>query len=132
MSKSTREAMAATPARFKYDPALYLYYLNAALALVVAFFPGLNLSATVQAAIITIATAVLAAISALLVRPIHVAVLVAAATTALTAAAAFGLHLSDNRMAALTSALSIVIPLILRLIVDPKAVADSPAGSVSR
>ena len=124
--------MAATPARFKYDPALYLYYLNAALALVVAFFPGLNLSSTVQAAIITIATAVLAAVSAVLVRPVHVAALVGAATTALTAAAAFGLHLSDNRMAALTSALSIVIPLILRLIVSPSAVVSTPAPSIER
>jgi hypothetical protein len=124
MSGSTRAAMAAAPAKFKYDPALYLYYLNAALALVVAFFPGLNLSTTVQAAIITIATAVLTGIGACLVRPIHVSALVAAATTALTAAAAFGLHLSDNRMAALTSGLSIVLPLILRLLVSPSAVVD--------
>lgn len=131
MSGSTRE-MAASPAKFKYDPALYLYYLNAALALVVAFFPGLNLSSTVQAAIITIATAVLSIIGGLLVRPIHVSLLVASATTALTAAAAFGLHLSDNRMAALTSGLSIVVPLILRLIVSPSAVVSSPAPNIER
>jgi len=107
----------STRAAFRFEPALYLYMLNSAVALAVAF--GLNLSATQTAAITTIATAVLAIATAFLTRPVAVGSVTAAVGTGLAAAAAFGLHLSPNQTGTLITALSIVLALLLRQHVSP-------------
>lgn len=124
--------MDTTNRGFTYQPSLYLYMLAAGISLVAAFFPGLNLNHDVQAAIITIATAILTVITAFVTRSetggsISVGVLVAAATTALNAAVAFGWQgLSDNRMATLTAALTIVLSLFLHQKVIPTTFRGVP------
>lgn len=115
----------STRAAFRYEPALYLYMLNSAVALLVAF--GLNLSATRSAAISVIATAILSIVTAALTRPVAVGSITAAVGTGLAAAAAFGLHLSPNQTATGITALSIVLALLLRQHVSPAPALVSAA-----
>lgn len=105
--------------RFTFQPAMYLYILNAGVALLVAF--GLPLNSTVVAAITTIATAILAGVAAFMTRPVSVSALTGAAATILTAAGAFKLHLSANEIGAAVTALSIVLALLLHQNVTPVA-----------
>jgi hypothetical protein len=114
-----------TRAAFRYEPALYLYMINSAVALLVAF--GLNLTATQSAAISVIATAVLSVVTAALTRPVAVGSITAAVGTGLAAAAAFGLHLSPNQTATGITALSIILALLLRQHVSPAPVLAKAA-----
>lgn len=102
---------------FGYEPAVYLYALNAGVALLVAY--GLPMSHTQVAAVTTIATAILTIVTALMTRPVNVSALTAAVGTGLAAAAAFGLHLSADQVGTAVAALSIVLALILRANVTP-------------
>ena len=106
----------------RYEPAIYLYALNSAVALLVAF--GLPLTATQTAAVTTVATAILAGVAAFLTRPVEVSAITAAVATALTAAAAFGLHLDANRIGTLVTVIGLVLALVLRQNVSP---ASKPA-----
>lgn len=102
---------------FGYEPAVWLYALNAGVALLVSY--GLPLSHGQVAAVTTIATAVLTVVTALMTRPIDVSALTAAVGTGLVAAAAFGLHLSADQVGTTVAALSIVLALVLRQNVSP-------------
>jgi hypothetical protein len=102
---------------FGYEPAVWLYALNAGVALLVAY--GLPMSHGQVAAVTTIATAVLTVVTALMTRPIDVSALTAAVGTGLAAAAAFGLHLSADMVGTTVAALSIVLALVLRQNVSP-------------
>jgi hypothetical protein len=102
---------------FGYEPAVLLYALNAAVALFVAF--GLPMSQTQVAAVTTGATALLTVVAAFMTRPVVVSTVTAAVASLLTAAAAFGLHLSANQTGATVTALSIALALLLRQNVSP-------------
>lgn len=106
---------------FGYEPAMILYSINSLIALLVSF--GLDLTQVQVAAASTIATGVLAAITAILTRPFIVSVLTGAVTTVLTAGVAFGLHLSGDQIGTAVTMLSVVLALVLRANV-------SPAGAV--
>jgi hypothetical protein len=108
---------------FRYEPAMIVYAVNAAVALVVAF--GANLSHDQVAAVTTVTTAVLAIVTAVLTRPIVVSTITGAVGTALAAVAAFGLHLSADQIGATVTALSIALALLLRSNVSPAATAPS-------
>lgn len=99
---------------FGYEPAVLLYALNALVALLVAF--GLDLSQVQVAAVTTIATALLTIAAAVFTRPVVVSTVTAALASLLTAAAAFGLHLSANQTGA-----------VLRQNVSPAPVASRRA-----
>jgi hypothetical protein len=106
---------------FGYEPAVWLYAVNAGVALLVAF--GLNLTHDQVGAVTTIATAVLTIATAVLTRPWVVSTLTAAVGSLLTAVAAFGLHLSGDQVGAVVTALSIVLALLLRQNVSPTPAA---------
>lgn len=101
------------------EPAVVLYGLNAVLAALVTF--GLPLSHDQTAAIVTIATALLALVAALSVRPVSVAAITGGIAVIVTAAAAFGLHVTQAQLGAAIPVLSIVLALVLRQAVVPKA-----------
>jgi hypothetical protein len=103
----------------RWEPAVYLYGLNSVVALAVAF--GLPLTSTQTAAVAVIATAVLGGISAALTRPVEVSAITAALATALTAAGAFGLHLSADRIGTLVTVVNLAIALLVRQNVTPAA-----------
>lgn len=116
----------------RFEPAVYLYGINSVVALVAAF--GLPLTATQTAAVATIATAVLAGVTAVLTRPVEVSGITGALATALTAAAAFGLHLSADRTGTLVTVASLALALLTRQNVTPQAAivkAARPAPAVS-
>ena len=107
-----------------YEPAVLLYTLNSAVALLVAF--GLDLTHDQVGAISTIATAVLTIATAVMTRPVVVPTVTAAVATLLTAAASFGLHLTANQIGAVVTALSIALALLLRQNVTPAAALPRP------
>lgn len=107
---------------FRREPAVWLYVINSAVALIVAY--GVDLSQTQVAAVSTIATAFFAGWAAIITRPFVVSALTGAMSTMLTAAAAFGLHMSADQLSTTVTGLSIVLALVLRANV-------SPAGSES-
>lgn len=101
----------------KLEPAVIIYGLNAAVALLVSF--GLNLSEGQVSAITVLATAVLAIVTAVMTRPIVVSTITGAVGTALAAVAAFGFDLSASQIGSVVTLLSIVLALLLRTNVSP-------------
>jgi hypothetical protein len=110
----------------RWEPALYLYGINSVIALAVSF--GLPLTNTQTAAVTTIATAVLAGAAAALTRPVEVSAVTAALATALTAAGAFGLHLSGDKIGTLVTVLNLGLALVLRQNVQPQAAVAKAAA----
>ena len=108
----------------RWEPAVYLYALNAAVALAVAF--GLPLTDTQTAAVTTIVTAVLGGVAAFLTRPVEVSAATGALATALTAASALGLHLPAGATGTVATGLSAVLALLLRQHVTPAAAMPPP------
>lgn len=102
---------------FGYEPAVLIYTVNAIVAMLASY--GLPLTHSQVAAITTIATAILTITTAAMTRPIVVSTVTAALGTLLTAAAAFGLHLTSNQIGTTVAALSIVLALLLRQHVTP-------------
>jgi hypothetical protein len=102
---------------FGYEPAVILYAINSAVALVVAY--GVDLTKGQVGAITLIATAALTAATALMTRPIVVSTITGAIGTALAAVAAFGLNLTADQIGATVTALSIALALLLRQAVSP-------------
>jgi hypothetical protein len=113
----------------RWEPALYLSIVNAALAAAVAW--GLPLSHIQTAAVITIVTAVLAMATAVLTRPVEVSALTGAGVTLLTALGAFGLHLTQAQLGTGVALVSIVLGLILRQHVSPAPPAPAGAAGAS-
>jgi hypothetical protein len=102
-----------------FEPAMALYVLNTGVSVLVAFGLGLDQSQT--AAVTTIATAVLGILAATQVRPLPIAAITAAFSTALVAVGAFGYHLSPEHISALVTVVSLVLGLVTRQLVVPKA-----------
>lgn len=103
------------------NPVAILYALNTGVALLVSF--GLPLSQTGVAAVTTIATAVLSLIAAFTARPVALGLLSAAATSLLTAAAAFGLNLTADQTGLVVAVLSLVVGLLTHQAVIPQTAA---------
>lgn len=112
---------------FGREPAVWVYAINSLVAVLVAY--GLPLTQVQTATISTVATAVLAAVVAVLTRPFIVSALTGAVGTALTAIAGFGLELSQEQIGATVTALNIVLALVLRMNVSPApTTSDYPPG----
>lgn len=102
---------------FGYEPAVVLYGINAAVALLVSF--GLPLGAAQVGAITVLATAVLAIWAAATTRPVVVSSITGAVGTALAAVTAFGFSLTADQIGSVVMVLSIVLALLLRQNVSP-------------
>lgn len=114
----------------RWEPAVYAYVANGAVAAVVAFWVPLS---TVQTRAVTvIATAVLAGVAAVLTRPADVSALVGAGAVIAAAGAAFGLHLSQAQIGAGYAFASVVLALVLRQAVSPVPPAPAPAPQGAR
>jgi hypothetical protein len=101
----------------KTEPTVLLYSLNAVVALAVSF--GLHLGHTQEAAVMTLAAAVLTAVTAAATRPVAVSALTGALATALTAAGTFGLHLTVQQTGTLVTVVTLVLMHGLRASVSP-------------
>jgi hypothetical protein len=106
----------------KFYPALYLYAVNTALGVVVAF--GF-LNQTTSAAVTTIGTAVLGLIVAFFTRPFIVGAAAAAFSSVLVGLGGFGLHLADVKIGALVTLFSMIAGFLTHQNVVPQA--GSPA-----
>jgi hypothetical protein len=106
----------------KGEPTVLLYSLNAVVALAVSF--GLHLGHNQEAAVMTIAAAVLTMTTAAFTRPIAVSALTGGLVTALTAAGTFGLHLTTSQVGSLVTVVTIVLMHTLRANVSPAATVD--------
>jgi hypothetical protein len=104
---------------FGYEPAVIMYALNAVVALLVAW--GLHLTTGQVDAVSVIATSVLSIAVAVMTRPIVVSGIAAAAASGLTALAAFGLDLSQEKISTTVMVGSIVMMFLLRPNVTPTA-----------
>lgn len=99
------------------EPAAISWALNGGIALVCAYAFGLN--STEEAAVATIVTALAAIWTAVQARPVAIPAIVGALTTAVTAAAAFGLHVSPDMIALGSSAVSAALALLFRQNLTP-------------
>jgi hypothetical protein len=90
---------------------------------------GLNLSADKTGAIVVIATALLALVTAVTARPVAVSVLAGIGTSVVTACAAFGLGFNPAKLGTLVAFLTVVMGLLLRQHLSPApALKASAAG----
>ena len=105
--------------KWTFEPAMVLYVLNTLVSVLVSF--GLNLDTVQTAAISTIATAVLGIAVALSVKPMPIATITAAIPPSWWAFGAFGFHLPPEKITALVTVVSLVLGLITRQLVVPKA-----------
>ena len=112
-----------------YEPATLLYAIVAGLSPLVA--EVLHWTATQTAATATISAALAAIIVALHARPVAIPALLGAAATIATAAAAFGLKLSADQIAAGVSALNLVLALLVPREPDPGRVAARAGHQVA-
>jgi hypothetical protein len=108
--------------KFLLNPTVILYFVNALLALAVAW--GWHLSTTEAGAVDTITTGVLTIADAFLVQPVSVAVIMSAAATVVTAFAAFGLDVSADRVTATAAVISAVLGLALYWMGVPNVAAE--------
>lgn len=122
--------MASLVARLKalaaLEPALLAWAASGGLAVVCAFL--FHLSSEQEAAVTTIATALAASYSAARTRPVSVPLITGALVTAVTAAAAFGLHLSAGQTGTGAAIVSGLLALLLRANLRPAAATSRPHG----
>lgn len=115
--------MTAFLARFKAlwasEPAALSWAVNGGIALVCAYAFGL--SHAEEAAVATIVTALAAIATAVQARPVVIPAVVGALTTALTAAGAFGLHVSPETISVGSAVVSAVLALLFRQNLTPAA-----------
>lgn len=102
-----------------YEPAALSWAVNGGVALVCAYVFGL--SGTQEAAVATIVTALAAISTAVQARPVVIPAIVGALATAVTAAAAFGLHVSPDMIALGSSVVSGLLALLFRQSLTPVA-----------
>ena len=107
------------------EPAAVIFAVNSGLGPLAALI--LHWSHTQTAAAATITAALAAVTTAFKARPVAVPVILGAAATIATAAAAFGLHLGPTQIAAGTSALNVALALLLRANLVPVASLRPPA-----
>lgn len=111
----------------KIEPAVIVYAVNAAVALLVAY--GLDLTKDQVGAVTVLATVAVTVYTAATTRPVVVPTVTGAVGTALTAVAAFGLDLSADQIGATVTVLSIVLALLLRQNVTPATAIPAPPSS---
>jgi hypothetical protein len=104
---------------FKWEPVAWLAALQSILAVVVAV-PVFGVSGDMAAWILTVTSAVFAAVEAFMVRPMTPAALTGALRTAFTALAMFGLPISESLAAALVGLGTMILGLMVRNGVSPK------------
>jgi hypothetical protein len=104
---------------WRYEPVILAWVLNGGLAVLLGNL--IHISSTQEAAVTTIATALVTIFTALKTHPPAVSMLVGAVTTMAVAAGAFGLHLSAAEIGAGAAILSGILGLVLRANVSPKA-----------
>jgi hypothetical protein len=104
---------------FKFYPATILMVINALVSTGVAF--GLNWDKMQVAWTSTIATAVLAIITAALARPVPIPVITGAFGTILVGVGAFGFKLRPDQIVALTTIVSIGVGFLTHQLVTPNA-----------
>lgn len=112
---------------FKWEPVLWLAFLQSLLALLVAL-PRFSLDPAVAAWLLTATSAVFAAVEAWMVRPFTPAALSGAIRTALTAFAVFGWLPTEEFSTALVAFGTMIYGLLVRGSVEPKA---GPVATVS-
>jgi hypothetical protein len=112
---------------WRFEPARLLYTLNAFIALLVAY--GLPLKDAEAVAITVIATGVLSILVALQTRPIVVSGIAAAASTILTAVAAFGWELSPEQISSGVAFGSVLLGFVVREYITPPAKLKARAGA---
>jgi len=103
----------------KYEPVILAWVLNGGLAVLLGNL--IHISSTQEAAVTTIATAVVALYGAAVTKPPAVHALVGALATIAVAAGAFGLHMSAAEIGAGMAILSGILGLVFRQNVSPKA-----------
>lgn len=101
----------------KYEPVILAWVLSGGLAVLLGNV--IHISSTQEAAVTTIATALVGIFTWLRTSPHAVSGLVAFISTIAVAASAFGLHLSSAEIGAGVSILSGVLALLLRSHVSP-------------
>lgn len=99
------------------EPALVTNLLGAAAVLIGAFVSTVTQSQ--EAAIVTIATALITVLTASLAKPVKVSLIAGAVVTGLTAAVAFGLKVPAEDLAIISTAITSVLTLILRAHLTP-------------
>lgn len=102
---------------FSRPVAVYLYAINAVVALLVSF--GLPLDHAQVAAITTISTAVFAILTAVMTRPVDVPAISGAVAVIATAFGAFGMHLTTSQIGEGVTVLSIFLALLLHQNITP-------------
>ena len=105
---------------FKYEPVILAWVLNGGLAVLLGNV--IHISSTQEAAVTTIATALVGIFAWWKTSPHAVSGLVAFISTIAVAATAFGLHLSSAEIGAGVAILTGVLALLFRQNVSPTAV----------
>lgn len=103
----------------KFEPVVLAWVLNGGLAVLLGNVFGI--SSTQEAAVTTIATALVAIFTWAMTREKNVSALVGAISTIAVAAGAFGLHLSSAEIGAGMAILSGILGLVFRQNVSPAA-----------
>lgn len=116
--------LARVRALLAYEPAVLAWALNGGIAMLVTYAFGF--SRTWEAATATIVTGLAAVYTALRARPPVVPAAIGALTTIVTAAAVFGFHPSSHAIAIGTSVASVVLSLVFRSNLTPKAALKRP------
>jgi hypothetical protein len=109
-----------------YEPAVMAWAASGGLAVVCAFL--FHLSSNQEAAVTTISTAAAAAYAAAMARPVSVPAILGALVTAVTAAAAFGLHPSAGQIGVGEAIVSGLLALGFRANLRPAAAISRPHG----
>jgi hypothetical protein len=104
----------------RYEPAVFAWAASGGLALLLAFV--FHFTRTQEAAAATIVTALASAYTAWKAGPSQVPFILGLLATAITAAGAFGFHPSAHVLAMATSIASVLLPLVFRPNLTPKAV----------
>ncbi|MGH3584710.1 MAG: hypothetical protein ACRDQ0_00140 [Pseudonocardia sp.] len=111
---------------FGREPALIIATVSAALSLLVSF--GFGLSAEQAGAIVAVISAVFAAATAVLTRPIAPSAFTGLVAAAVALLAAYGLNVSAETVGALNAVVLAVLGLLTRGQVSPTKDTTSPAG----
>lgn len=103
----------------KREPAAILLTLNALLAVFLAWGASAQYSSRTVGIVLTVSTAVIALLVALLTRPPSVALLKGGVAALLVAFASFGVHLSPATVAGAAAVGSVLLGLLLRANLTP-------------
>lgn len=113
------------PDFIKYEPVILAWALNGGLAVFLGSV--VHLTSVQEAAVTTIATALVAVFNALHTQPFAASAFAGALTTILVAGAAFGLHLPAQDIGVGVAVLASIAGLGLRANVSPVAPPPAPA-----